>query len=597
MTGSHAKAYGSYLEYIVEWTATARIPTNTSDVAVNVYLSHYAISISGKNISCTVNGTTKSAVSAALSQSNKTKTKSLLASFSFPGVAHANDGSLSCGVSSAWSCGLTYSGTYYASMSVSGTLTGDKIPRASSISSLSTDVEINGKNRLSVIISRAVSTYTHTVKFVFGSKSKTITGVTTGASFVIPMDWLETIPNAAEGIGSCTVTTYSGSSAVGSASKNFTLLCPSFVAPTMDEPAVTRIDNTVPSEWSVYLQNVSGVKLQAVGAAGVYGSTIKAYKITCAGYTADAASLLVNKIPQSGKVTFTVTATDTRGRSVTKTGEITVLPYTSPAVSGLTLFRCDSSGNRLETGTYVSVKADISYTVIGENALTVTCQVMDGGAIYTESLLNSTPKVIGPISTDRAYQIKVSASDLFSSGERYSMISSTRYYMHFKKGGGRGVAFGKAAEHDGVVEIADDMEFWYKDRELLNLIYPVGSIFMSTIKTNPSTYLGGTWVAWGAGRVPVGVDTSQTEFSAPEKTGGEKVHTLTTGEMPTHVHTPTIDGRAIGVNDGSLASWHAQAASNWNTSGILTSTTSAGSGQAHNNLQPYITCYMWKRTA
>lgn len=462
MTGSHAKAYGSYLEYIVEWTATARIPTNTSDVAVNVYLSHYAISISGKNISCTVNGTTKSAVSAALSQSNKTKTKSLLASFSFPGVAHANDGSLSCGVSSAWSCGLTYSGTYYASMSVSGTLTGDKIPRASSISSLSTDVEINGKNRLSVIISRAVSTYTHTVKFVFGSKSKTITGVTTGASFVIPMDWLEAIPNAAEGIGSCTVTTYSGSSAVGSASKNFTLLCPSFVAPTMEGPAVTRIDNTVPSEWSVYLQNVSGVKLQAVGAAGVYGSTIKAYKITCAGYTADAASLLVNKIPQSGKVTFTVTATDTRGRSVTKTGEITVLPYTSPAVSGLTLFRCDSSGNRLETGTYVSVKADISYTVIGENALTVTCQVMDGGAIYTESLLNSTPKVIGPISTDRAYQIKVSASDLFSSGERYSMISSTRYYMHFKKGGGRGVAFGKAAEHDGVVEIADDMELMYK---------------------------------------------------------------------------------------------------------------------------------------
>lgn len=592
MTGSHAKAYGSYLEYIVEWTATARIPTNTSDVAVNVYLSHYAISISGKNISCTVNGTTKSAVSAALSQSNKTKTKSLLASFSFPGVAHANDGSLSCGVSTAWSCGLTYSGTYYASMSVSGTLTGDKIPRASSISSLSTDVEINGKNRLSVIISRAVSTYTHTVKFVFGSKSKTITGVTTGASFVIPMDWLETIPNAAEGIGSCTVTTYSGSSAVGSASKNFTLLCPSFVAPTMEGPAVTRIDNTVPSEWSVYLQNVSGIKLQAVGAAGVYGSTIKAYKITCAGYTADAASLLVNKIPQSGKVTFTVTATDTRGRSVTKTGEITVLPYTSPAVSGLTLFRCDSSGNRLETGTYVSVKADISYTVIGENALTVTCQVMDGGAIYTESLLNSTPKVIGPISTDRAYQIKVSASDLFSSGERYSMISSTRYYMHFKKGGGRGIAFGKAAEHDGVMEIADDMELWYKGVELIDLIYPIGSIFMSTASANPGAYLGGTWELWGKGRVPVGVDEAQTEFASAEKTGGEKTHTLSVNEMPAHRHylnNPNADGSTVNYTI-------AYAPSSKGLAGTL-QTASAGGSAAHNNLQPYITCYMFKRTA
>ena len=474
MTGSHAKAYGSYLEYLVEWTATARIPTNTSDVTVNVYLSHYAISISGKSISCTVNGTTKSAVSAALSQSSKTKTKSLLASFSFSGVAHANDGSLSCGISSTWSCGLTYSGTYYASMSVSGTLTGDKIPRASSISSLSTNVEINGTNSLSVGISRAVSSYTHTVKFVFGTKSRTTTGVDTGTSFVIPMDWLEAIPNAAAGIGSCTVTTYSGSTAVGSVSKNFTLLCPSFVAPTMEEPAVTRINNTVPSAWGVYLQNVSGVKLQAVGAAGVYGSTIKAYRITCAGYTADAASLLVNKIPQSGELAFTVTATDTRGRSVTKTGEITVQPYTAPTVSGLTLFRCNSSGNRLETGTYVSVKADISYTVIGENALTVTCQVMDSGVIYTESLLNSTPKVIGPISTDRAYQIKISASDLFSSSERYSMISSTRYYMHFKKGGGRGVAFGKAAEHDNTVEISDDMDFMLMGKTMRDFVVESG---------------------------------------------------------------------------------------------------------------------------
>lgn len=592
MTGSHAKAYGSYLEYLVEWTATARIPTNTSDVAVNVYLSHYAISISGKSISCTVNGTTKSAVSAALSQSSKTKTKSLLASFSFPGVAHANDGSLSCGISSTWSCGLTYSGTYYASMSVSGTLTGDKIPRASSISSLSTNVEINGTNSLSVGISRAVSSYTHTVKFVFGTKSRTTTGVDTGTSFVIPMDWLEAIPNAAAGIGSCTVTTYSGSTAVGSVSKNFTLLCPSFVAPTMEEPAVTRINNTVPSAWGVYLQNVSGVKLQAVGAAGVYGSTIKAYRITCAGYTADAASLLVNKIPQSGELAFTVTATDTRGRSVTKTGEITVQPYTAPTVSGLTLFRCNSSGNRLETGTYVSVKADISYTVIGENALTVTCQVMDSGVIYTESLLNSTPKVIGPISTDRAYQIKVSASDLFSSGERYSMISSTRYYMHFKKGGGRGVAFGKAAEHDGVVEIADDMEFWYKDRELLNLIYPVGSIFMSTIKTNPSTYLGGTWVAWGAGCVPVGVDTSQTEFSSVEKTGGAKTVTLTTNQIPAHRHYLNNSNADGGTVNYTIA--YAPSAKGF--AGTL-QTAATGGGAAHNNLQPYITCYMFKRTA
>ena len=61
---------------------------------------------------------------------------------------------------------------------------------------------------------------------------------------------------------------------------------------------------------------------------------------------------------------------------------------------------------------------------------------------------------------------------------------------------------------------------------LLALIYPVGSIYMSVNDTNPATFLGGTWVRWGQGRVPVGVDASDTDFNAPGKTGGEKNHTI-----------------------------------------------------------------------
>lgn len=67
--------------------------------------------------------------------------------------------------------------------------------------------------------------------------------------------------------------------------------------------------------------------------------------------------------------------------------------------------------------------------------------------------------------------------------------------------------------------------------------YPVGKIIMSTTNTNPSTYLGfGTWKLWGSGRVPVGVDTGQTEFNSSEKEGGEKTHTLNVTEIPTHSH-------------------------------------------------------------
>ena len=265
--------------------------------------------------------------------------------------------------------------------------------------------------------------------------------------------------------------------------------------------------------------------------------------------------------------------------------------------------------------------------------------------------------------------------------------------------------------------------------------YPVGSIYMSVSGTNPSSFLGGTWVAWGSGRVPVGVNTGDGNFNTVEKTGGESSHTLTIAEMPSHSHTftgkavtsggnsvtPTASftGKAVmtgnnsatptasftgkAVNSGNQSAGHTHsvnlttsengnhsheesdngwynlpgATENWwtdaltsginwlnsgtqgvspprtkgagahthtvngNTGGIssnhthsvtaagsvsLASTThthsvtaagtvslagtshthsvtasgtnsNTGSGAAHNNLQPYITCYMWKRTA
>lgn len=127
---------------------------------------------------------------------------------------------------------------------------------------------------------------------------------------------------------------------------------------------------------------------------------------------------------------------------------------------------------------------------------------------------------------------------------------------------------------------------------ICNLIYPVGSIKMTVKNTNPSTYLGGTWSLWGAGKVPVCVNTSETEFNTVEKTGGEKTHQLTINEMPNHGHD-TINH--VGAGSGPLGAGY-----NWGFNigdyGPV-GTTWVGGGQAHNNLQPYITCYMWKRTA
>ena len=193
--------------------------------------------------------------------------------------------------------------------------------------------------------------------------------------------------------------------------------------------------------------------------------------------------------------------------------------------------------------------------------------------------------------------------------------------------------------------------------QLLNLVYPVGSIYMAVNNVNPSTLFGGTWEAWGSGRVPVGVDTTDSDFSTVEAVGGEKTHTLTVEEMPTHTHIQddhthlqqahthiqnphthsqeqhthdmyhqhpvgwTNDGGDLvrisytayqstsrmhefsytGNTGGVIAKNLDTTAINQETIGINENTTavnqSTGGNAEHNILQPYITCYMWKRTA
>lgn len=138
--------------------------------------------------------------------------------------------------------------------------------------------------------------------------------------------------------------------------------------------------------------------------------------------------------------------------------------------------------------------------------------------------------------------------------------------------------------------------------------FPVGSVFIGVVSTNPATLLGyGTWSAFAAGRMLVGLDAGDADFDAAEETGGAKTHTLTTAEMPSHTHVqdahthltqryPTTTGGSSGFTfdtsmsgtlaDNTLAT-KAATATNQNT----------GGGGAHSILNPYIVVYIWKRTA
>ena len=121
------------------------------------------------------------------------------------------------------------------------------------------------------------------------------------------------------------------------------------------------------------------------------------------------------------------------------------------------------------------------------------------------------------------------------------------------------------------------------------LVYPVGSIyFNAAVATNPATLLGfGTWEAYAAGRVMVGKAGSGT-FDTLSETMGAETHTLSTSEMPAHTHTYGKSTTTENMSIHDITGLRGAATAN---------TGSTGGGAAHNNIQPSIVVYMWKRTA
>jgi hypothetical protein len=142
------------------------------------------------------------------------------------------------------------------------------------------------------------------------------------------------------------------------------------------------------------------------------------------------------------------------------------------------------------------------------------------------------------------------------------------------------------------------------------VLHPVGSIYINaTNSTNPGTLLGfGTWAAFGAGRVPVGFDSTNALFDTAEETGGSAdaitvshTHTFTGTALPTHTHQYNDtgafaggSGSGIAVTQGNADNRATTAVSGGTPSGTISTT---GSSATNANYQPYITVYMWKRTA
>lgn len=150
----------------------------------------------------------------------------------------------------------------------------------------------------------------------------------------------------------------------------------------------------------------------------------------------------------------------------------------------------------------------------------------------------------------------------------------------------------------------------------LDSVYPIGSVYISANGANPNAIIGGTWEEFAIGRTLIGYDPSDDDLTETGMTGGEKTHTLTIEEMPSHnhsastgdagKHTHTVGYRkrqeAYGKGTLDAMHWNTGTASTIRTSEVANhshtvTVESTGSGTAHNNMMPYITVRMWKRTA
>ena len=131
---------------------------------------------------------------------------------------------------------------------------------------------------------------------------------------------------------------------------------------------------------------------------------------------------------------------------------------------------------------------------------------------------------------------------------------------------------------------------------IMDLFYPVGTYYeTSNVDFDPNVAWGGTWVLDSQGKVTVSQDTTDSDFDTLGETGGEKTHTLTINEMPSHNHAVSLEGSNISDKGSAWTGW-TQPPTRRNYAGADLAQYTGG-GQPHNNVQPYVVVKRWHRTA
>ena len=377
-------------------------------------------------------------------------------------ISHNNDGTKTVTLSGVW-CSAISGGWAPYSLSVSGEVTLPTIPRA-------TTPGIGGVTMgetAHISLPRASSGFTHTLRYVFGGAAETIaTGVATGYDWLVPESLAAQIPNAASGKGTLTCETYSGSTLIGTKSVTFTASVPGSMKPAvLSGWAAVTYDNsgTAAENMAAWVQGYSKAKA-AFDASKVtcrQGAGVSKFSITYLGKTTEGNPCRTETISTTG-ATVRCTVTDSRGLTAWEDFNIALLEYAPPALVGADLFRSDGEGTAADGGAHIAGVARVRYSELGGlNSVTLKGYWKGVGGSYGagETLTVGTVGLVTgnvEISPDRSYVALLVLTDSLGNTARYEENIPTEKVAFHLKEGGKGAAFGKAAETEGVLELAED---------------------------------------------------------------------------------------------------------------------------------------------
>lgn len=440
----------------------------------DLYAIGYSVSIDGTVVASQVRSTTKQY---SMMSDNMTLT---LCSGSKT-IAHKDDGSKS--ISVAFSIDMAKASYTPGPMSGTGSMALTTIARATQPTLSPSSVTMG--NTMTINLPRAASSFTHDVSYSFGSLSNVSiqTGATTSASWSVPLDLAKQIPNAPSGTGIITVVTKNNGSPIGTKTASFTAIVPDN-ASTKPDCSFTISATNNPSWVSGYVQGKTKVAATITGTFK-YDTSAKSYKLSVNGVVKEDSTNAITSdvINKSGSVLVKASVTDKRGfTSVESEKTITVSPYSKPSIikhpnyGTIVCQRCKSDGTFHDSGTNLFLRMRLKWSSLanGENTATLKYNLVDGNGASTGGTITATASGGGEdnnysswydlnqvlsgvtVSASKTYIVTITITDRYGEKDFLEFAIPTEdVALHLGKNGNK-AAFGKYAELDKTLEIAED---------------------------------------------------------------------------------------------------------------------------------------------